>query len=230
MNETVNETYNFKEETINLIFNGKGKPFKDLHKILLQTVDCENTKSDSFISIKSILIIIGLIMTGVSTLAIIPYALFIQKKTNLLFNELRELSKKAAPILKQATIERLELIHNKIYLSPDERSSNNDLKIIKANLLRRYLWRIGLACAIVSAYYIVSNFYFFIEFQAYFSLRPDIIKHFLNSRIHLTEMNFWVKQVITLPLGLDMYTQYPETVILSNDYEKELKSSADSLL
>ena len=213
-----------------MIFNGKGKPFEFLHKTLLQTVDCENIKFYSFTNIKSILIIIGVAITGIAGVAIVPFAFFIQSKSNHLINELRELSKKSAPIMKQATIERLEEIHYKIYVCPDNQNSKKELKKIQVKSLRRYLWRIGLACMVVSFYYFVSNFYFFIEFQAYFKLKPDIIKHLLNSRIHLTEMNFWIKQVITKPLGLDMYTQYPDTLGLSYDYDKELSNSADSLL
>lgn len=207
-------------------FNGLGKAGEYLNKVLNEITLCRQNQVKEFSDSKVYLIILGAGMLIACILILIPFAFYLQNKLNLLWNEIKNSVLNENNSLKQVCLDRLETVHNKKDIPEFTKKSLQKDKIIQFAYAKKYLLRTSILLIVGSIFYLLSNYVFFAKLEEMLSKRPLLLNNLVSSRINLSRLDYWGKQVITKDLGIDIIIRYQEFIPISVNYDRELEEAA----
>jgi hypothetical protein len=224
------QTYDFADEIMFLELNGFGMAFDSFNKSLIDVASCEEDVATSFVNMKLILFFVGIAVLSLCSLALIPFTIFIQKRINRLWKEIKKTFTESSSGIKKVCIQRLEKVHNYVYIPTDEEENTSfNQKHKNFSYMKRYLWRISLFLIAGACFYLVSNYVFMVKFQELLSLKPQILRLIISLRVSLSEALLWMSQFSVAPLNADFRYLSKGFLPLSTDYEKMMNFYLDEL-
>lgn len=210
-------------------FNGLSGASNKIQKVLNDIVLCDANKASELSKIKLILIITGAAVILLCLSVIIPLTYYVQNRSNFLWNQLKTVAIDDSNDLMQIMIERLQIIHNE--QSIIENTTIKDLlnsETIKFSYIFKYISRIAVFFLLTLIFYILSNFFFYISLETALIHRPDLLSNLIHSRINLSKLDFWTKEVLVDNL-LDLKILYGDYIPVNIDYKSELQDTIDLL-
>ncbi|OMJ89575.1 hypothetical protein SteCoe_8281 [Stentor coeruleus] len=216
--EVINETYNINEYVLFLEYNAFGKASKYLHNELGNIMKCEQSKVEELNENKIMLIVLGFGILAVSGGMMLPFIFYTQKKMNLLWNQIKKTAVEDSIGFKKLCAERLKYYHKTHNYSVAKITQNQKARVLLFSYTYKYVWRILSLIILGSSYYIISNFYFYENFQFLLDKKPDIIYNLVTARVRVATLNFIDRNYLMHNLHLDIIGISPEYVPINPDY------------
>ena len=210
-------------------FNAFGKSSSKIRKIINDIVACEVQQSSDLSNTEAILLSIGGSVIGICLIAFIPILCFVENRLNMLWKQIKLICEEDVCNFRQVCQDRLEQVHN----SADQldQSDKSIAKVSsKFNYVKRYMIKIIIFLFIGSMYLIISKYLFYQKFQEYLQNRPKVSSDLIYSRIYVSEVDYWTKEVLATQVALDLNSFNPEYIPSGTDYDSSLDASTSHLL
>ena len=189
-----------------------------------EVVACEISLCSDLSNTEAILLSTAGSVIVLCLLAIIPVLFFVENRIKILWEQINKISEEDVVNFKSVYTSRLEQVHYITdTLDPIEIKLKNESSSF--NYVRRYIYRIGMFLLIGCIYLVISNWIF----ENYLNVRPQLLSYLIYSRLYLSEMDYWSKEVVTNN-ALDLRAFYPNYIPSSIDYDKELDNSVANVL
>jgi hypothetical protein len=207
--------------------NSFGKASMFIKNVLDKVVQSQVAHAVQLSSINLYIIIIGMGIQGICLLSIIPFILFVQNRMNLLWNLIKNYSKKDSDSLGNSAISRLEVFHSTKYYDIHEIEISKTP--IHFNYIIKYVLTLSIFLVIGSIFYLVSNYIFYSKFNSLLASRPKLLNNLIQVRLLSIELEFWISSVLGKDYQ-DFTTLYPDYMPINNDYMTEINNKADLLI
>lgn len=216
--KVINETYDINEYVLFLEYNAFGKASTYLHNELGNIMICEQNKIHELNQNKIMLILLGFGILAVSGGMMLPFIFYTQKKMNLLWNQIKKTAVEDSINFKRLCVERLNHYHKTHNYSVIKVTKKQKDRVLTFSYTYKYVWRILSLIILGSSYYIISNFYFYENFQFLLDKKPDIIYNLVTARIRVTTLNFIDRNYLMHKLHFDFIGMSPEFAPINSDY------------
>ncbi|OMJ91861.1 hypothetical protein SteCoe_5538 [Stentor coeruleus] len=230
INEITAETYDINEDVLFLEFNAFGKASKYIQNELQNIVTCEKTSISKLIETKKILIGFGIGMLAVCGGMLLPFIFYTQRKLNLLWNQVKKAAIEDSTTFRELCVERLESTHNSLNYIIGATTQNQRNRVVYFSYQYKYLWRLLLLIIFGSCYYLISNYYFYDNFQLFLYKKPDVIYNLIFARTRTTSLNFIIKNYGVQQWYMDPRFKSPNFVPITTDYTTDLIITSRELI
>ncbi|OMJ91862.1 hypothetical protein SteCoe_5539 [Stentor coeruleus] len=227
--EITAKTYDINEDVLFLEFNAFGKASKYINNQLNTIVVCEKHNIKKLVETKKILIGFGIGILAICSIILLPFILYTQRKMNLMWNQVKKAAIEDSITFKKLCVERLESTHNSLNYTIGITTQNQKDRVVYFSYQYKYLWRLFLLAILGSCYYLISNYYFYDNFQFILDKKPEFIYNLIMARTRIPTLNFLIKNYDLNQLNLDPQFMSPNFAPLSTDYTSILLEVSDEL-
>lgn len=212
-----------------LQFNGLGPASMYVENVLQEIVKCEQEKALQLSSISLVLIFTGTFVIFLCIIVLVAFSSYVQTRLNLLWNQIKTVSIDRNNDLREKCIERLDRTHNEVGLLEVYNNYSIKNQKIQFNYMLKYSLRILFLVVFGLVFYLVSYYIFYATFEHMLKNRPVLLYDLIKSRICLTKIDFWSKEVLVRQYNLDFANLYPNFFPLTTDYESELQNMIEEV-
>ncbi|CAG9334493.1 unnamed protein product [Blepharisma stoltei] len=210
---------NFDDEMRYLISNGLENIYQRTNSSLGELVDCEMQRISDNSDIITILLVVGLCVSGLCTIVLIYYIFSISNKYNILWNFIKKITHLSYFELKRCCLERLCSVHGNDYNQEEvdavyRNKPPEDKLTFKENL--KFILRLCIFLLITTLYYISVHAILYVKCEELLRERPKLLTNYIRRRALVPRIDFWARESAIYETSIGLKTLFSERIIFNS--------------